>query len=184
MAPRTVMFLRHGEKPGEHGLPLGVDQHGQPDPHSLSVRGWTRAGALAALFDNVPAVARPGLARPQRVLATKSTHEYRSKREHDTAAPTAARLGVDVENDFSHKDAADAAASILGDTRDALVVWHHGTMPGLLSHFPIGNAKNVPTAWPEDRFDLVWILTLGDDGSYTFSSQPQDLLSDDAPLKP
>lgn len=184
MSPRTVMFLRHGEKPGDHGLPLGVDQHGQPDPHSLSVRGWTRAGALAALFDHVPSPQRPGLARPQRVLATKPTHEYRSKREHDTASPTAARLGIGIENDFTHKDAADAATSILHGERDTLVVWHHGSMPELLSHFPVKNAADIPGAWPEDRFDLVWILTGDDDGRYTFSSQPQDLLSDDAPLQP
>lgn len=182
MAPTTIMFLRHGEKPGEHGAPFGVDQHGNADPHSLSVRGWTRAGALAALFDHVPAPGRPALARPQRVLATQPTHDYRSKRERDTATPTAERIGVEVETDFTHKDAAAAATSILGDDRDALVVWHHGSMPNLLSHFPIANAGDVPSAWPEDRFDLVWILTSDGHGHYTFSSQPQDLLSDDAPL--
>ena len=44
MAPRTLMFLRHAEKPADSGPPLGVDQHGQGDPHSLSAKGWTRAG--------------------------------------------------------------------------------------------------------------------------------------------
>ncbi|HAN71545.1 MAG TPA: hypothetical protein DCQ36_08140 [Actinobacteria bacterium] len=179
MAPTTMMFLRHGEKPGEHGAPFGVDQHGNADPHSLSVRGWTRAGALAALFDHVPAPGRPALARPQRVLATQPTHDYRSKRERDTATPTAERIGVGVETDFTHKDAGAAAKSILGDDRDALVVWHHGSLPELLAHFPLANAADVPKEWPEDRFDLIWVLTRDADGAYAFLEVDQDLLSDD-----
>ena len=182
MAPRTLMFLRHAEKPADSGPPLGVDQHGQSDPHSLSVQGWTRAGALAALFDHVPSPERPGLAKPQRVIATKPTHEYRSKRERDTATPTAARLGVDVEDHFSHSDTEQAAASILGDDRDALVVWHHGSMPQLLGQFPLVDPAALPKAWPEDRFDLIWCLTQTANGDYAFSTAAQDLLADDAPL--
>ena len=182
MAPGTVMFLRHAEKPADDGPPLGVDQHGQTDPHSLSVRGWTRAGALAALFDHVPSPDRAGLARPHRVIATKATHEYKSKRERDTAAPTAARLGVDVEDQFSHSDTEAAAASILADDRDALVVWHHGSMPQLLAQFPLADPDAVPKAWPDDRFDLIWCLRRTPDGDYAFSVAAQDLLADDAPL--
>ena len=44
------MFIRHGEKPGENGPPHGINHDGEHDPHSLSVRGWTRAGALAGLL--------------------------------------------------------------------------------------------------------------------------------------
>jgi hypothetical protein len=182
MAPRTVMFIRHAEKPGDSGLPLGVDQHGQSDPHSLSVQGWTRAGALAALFDHVPTPERPGVARPQRVLATKPTHEYKSKRERDTATPTAARLGIGVEDELSHGDTEEAAASILGDDRDALVVWHHGSIPLLVEQFPLADPTALPKTWPEDRFDLIWCLNRTPNGDYEFSSAAQDLLADDAPL--
>ena len=49
-APEIIMFVRHGEKPGEGSLPHGVNHHGEIDEHSLSVKGWTRAGALAGLF--------------------------------------------------------------------------------------------------------------------------------------
>lgn len=67
------MFMWHAEKPGADGV--GVSHDGQQDPHSLSVWGWTRAGALAPLFDHVPSPDRPGLARPQRILAMKPTHD-------------------------------------------------------------------------------------------------------------
>ena len=46
-APEIIMFVRHGEKPGEGSPPHGVNHHGESDEHSLSVQGWTRAGALA-----------------------------------------------------------------------------------------------------------------------------------------
>lgn len=184
MAPHTIMFLRHAEKPGDDGPPLGVDQHGQSDPHSLSVPGWTRAGALAALFDHLPMPERPRLARPHRVIATKPTHEYRSTRERDTATPTAARLGIAVEDHFSHGDIASAADSILADDRDTLVVWHHGSMPRLLGQFPLVDPAAIPKAWPDDRFDLIWCLVRTPSGDYEFNVTTQDLLADDAPLHP
>lgn len=175
------MFIRHGEKPGDDAPPLGVDRHGQHDPHSLSVHGWTRAGALAALFDHLPDGQRPELRKPERVLATKPTDSYRSRRERDTATPTAERRGLTVETTFSHKETSQAAASILADNRDALVVWHHGSMPALVRCFPLANPDTVPHAWPEDRFDLIWVLDRTPAGDYTFTTAPQDLLAGDFP---
>lgn len=182
MAPQTIMFLRHGEKPADDGPPLGVDPHGHNDPHSLSVRGWTRAGALSALFDHVPTPDRPGLTRPGHIVATQPTHDYKSKRERDTATPTAGRLGLTIDESFTHRDAEEAAKSILGQDQDVLVVWHHGSMPKLLQHFPLADASQIPQAWPEDRFDLIWILSRESDGRYAFSEANQDLLADDAPV--
>lgn len=179
MAPTTIMFVRHAEKPADSGPPLGVDQHGQHDQHSLSVRGWTRAGALAALFQHVPATTHPGLTRPGHIIATKPTHDYRSKRERDTATPTAGRLGLTIDESFTHHDAEAAAQSILAQDQDVLVVWHHGSMPKLLHHFPLADAAQIPQAWPEDRFDLVWVLSREDNGTYAFSTANQDLLADD-----
>jgi hypothetical protein len=91
-------------------------------------------------------------------------------------------LGISVEDHFSHGDTEEAAASILGDDRDALVVWHHGSMPQLLGQFPLVDPAALPKAWPEDRFDLIWCLSRSPDGSYEFRAAAQDLLADDAPL--
>lgn len=181
MPPHTIMFVRHGEKPADHGAPHGVDQHGETDPHSLSVRGWTRAGALAVLFDNMPSDRRPGLARPQRVVATQPSASYKSKREVDTASPTAARMGVSVESSFSHHDGKAVAQDLLASDLDALVVWHHGSLPDLIALLPLANPSDVPSAWPEDRFDLVWCLTDDGSGRYAFSHIPQDLIAGDQP---
>src|SRR6187551_3128683 len=48
---RMIMLTRHAEKPlHPAGSPYGVNPQGQQDPHSLTVNGWIRAGALVALF--------------------------------------------------------------------------------------------------------------------------------------
>ena len=174
---QTLMFIRHGEKPGEHGGPHGVNHHGEADPHSLSVRGWTRAGALAALFGHANAVSGH-IVQPKRVIATKASEKAKSRREVDTATPTAKRLTLEVDEQYAHGDEAALAAELVSSGQDALVVWHHGNLPELLSHLPIANHGDVPSAWPEERFDLIWVLTRSGD-AYTFAQVDQDLLDGD-----
>jgi hypothetical protein len=60
------------------------------------------------------------------------------------------------------------------------VVWHHGTLPLLTGHFPLHNPDDVPQHWPEERFDLIWVLQREGDG-YRFSVVPQMLLPGDRP---
>jgi hypothetical protein len=175
------MFIRHGEKPGEDGPPHGINRDGEHDPHALSVRGWTRAGALAGLFAHAPTPSHPGLQVPGRIVATAFTHDYRSRREVDTATPLARRLGIEIDDDFDHSHAAALSRSILDDPRPTLVVWHHGSMSDLLAHFPISNVDEVPRHWPDDRFDLIWVLRRDPDAvEYRFLSLGQALLDGDA----
>jgi hypothetical protein len=174
------MFIRHGEKPGDDGPPHGINHKGESDPHSLSVRGWTRAGALAALFAHAPFATHPTVVVPDRVIATKSTDGYKSKREVDTATPTARRLALTVDESFDHAHASELVASIREDPRPTLVVWHHGSMTDVLQELPISNRSDVPKHWPEDRFDLIWTLSKSPAESvYRFAAVPQQLLDGD-----
>ena len=61
-----------------------------------------------------------------------------------------------------------------------LIVWDHGHIPTLTRAFPLAPGTQVPEAWPEDRFDLYWVLTPGASG-YTLTVAPQELLAGDAP---
>ena len=72
-SPEIIMFVRHGEKPGDGGPPRGVNKDGEIDDHCLSVRGWTRAGALAALPAYAPSAHHPHVATPGRIIATRPT---------------------------------------------------------------------------------------------------------------
>lgn len=179
MPPDVLMFTRHGEKPGEGRPPHGVNPKGEHDDHSLSVEGWVRAGGLASIFANAPLTTYPQLVAPKRVVATKPTAAAKSHREIDTAGPTARRLQITIEDSFEHGHEHHVAKSLLHSDDDALVVWHHGALPELLSHFPIRNAADVPTAWPEDRFDLIWVLRRAGD-EYDFSVVPQMILQQDS----
>ena len=179
--PEIVMFVRHGEKPGQGSPPHGVNHHGEPDEHSLSVRGWTRAGALAGLFAHAPAKSHPHIVQPGRVFATRPTHEAKSKREKYTATPVAERLKVNVVDSYAHGDEKDLAKEVLGQSEPTLIVWHHGTLSKLVRHFPIANMDDVPKHWPEERFDLIWVLVRqpGAEPKYRFVVVPQMLLVDD-----
>jgi broad specificity phosphatase PhoE len=174
MSLPTVMFIRHAEKPDKDHK--GVTPDGEHDEHSLSVRGWTRAGALAALF--AEQTSRSGLTTPARIIATAPSHSYKSKREHDTALPTAQRLDLSIEATTIPDDYAELIADIKGAGHPALVVWHHGSIPEFIAGFEVSNAPDIPHKWPEERFDLVWVLSPKDD-SYTWAAVPQRLLRGD-----
>ncbi|MFM8352394.1 MAG: hypothetical protein ACKN9D_15185 [Actinomycetales bacterium] len=177
---QVVMFIRHGEKPGDDGPPHGIDHDGERDPHALSVRGWTRAGALAALFSRLPDDDVPDLRVPSRVIATRSTSDYHSKRELNTASPVAHRLGLHVDTSYGHDDAAKLATGVLAHPDPTLIVWHHGSMVDLVQNFPIDNRGDIPADWPHDRFDLIWVLTRPPgEANFRFSSLGQGLLEGD-----
>lgn len=180
LAPLVVMFVRHGEKPGKQGPPHGINHYGEHDAHSLSVRGWTRAGALAVLIANAPLDAYPHMVVPDRIIATKPSHEAKSRREVDTAVPLARRLDVEIDEGHGHGHEEALRESILTDPRNTLVVWHHGTMAHLVRGFPISNPDDVPKHWPDERFDLIWILTREpDERAYRFIGIAQRLLDGD-----
>jgi broad specificity phosphatase PhoE len=180
-APEIIMFVRHGEKPGDGSPPHGVDHHGEKDEHSLSVQGWTRAGALASLFAHAPSKSHPHIVPPGRIFATRPTHEAKSKREMNTAHPTAKRLKISVEDSHTHGDEEDLVKDVLGRPEAALIVWHHGKLAELVRHFPIVNIHEIPKHWPDERFDLIWVLVRQSDAElkYRFIAVPQMLLADD-----
>lgn len=179
-SPNTIMFIRHGEKPSASGAPFGVDQHGKEDSHALSVRGWQRAGALAGLFKLAQQAEYPGLVTPTAIYATAPNSNSHSTREYNTAEPLAAALKLDVNVDFPHGHEHQLATLISKHEHSTLVVWHHGEIPVAIREFSIENEDDVPSEWPQERFDLVWVLTkVAGSQAYQFSSLNQRLLDGD-----
>lgn len=115
------------------------------------MRGWTRAGALARLFTAAPTLSHPLITVPERIIATKPTHDYLSHRELDTATPLARRLGVSIDEDFDHSQVEGLTQSILSDPRPTLVIWHHGSMRAVIERFPIINIDDVPQGWRSSK---------------------------------
>jgi len=91
-------------------------------------------------------------------------------------------LGLEVNTDFEHGHEHKLAKHVLEQSENALVVWHHGEIPEALSFFTISNIADVPKEWPQERFDLIWVLTKSSEvDDYLFTSVNQQLLSGDLP---
>jgi hypothetical protein len=176
---RMIMLVRHAEKPLHPGSsPHGVTDDGQHDPHSLTVTGWVRAGALVELF--APSRGEPPaeLRRPDAVYACAHAGGH-SKRSTQTVGPLAARLGLEVVESYAAGDEAHLAKEISTRPGATLVAWHHDAIHKIAHHLGAVH-PSPPRCWPDDRFDLIWTFTL-DDGGWRFAQVPQLLLPGDLP---
>jgi hypothetical protein len=172
-----ILLIRHAEKPqpGEQGV--GLD--GQPDQRALSVTGWARAGALIGLFapaDGRPLV--PHLARPGRLVAAACSDDHPSHRPRDTLTLLGAALDLPVEEHQDDDASLPALAESLRRSEcTVLVSWRHGSLPRLAAEL-LQRPDAAPSLWPEQRFDLVWVVQ-----RHGFSPQlvqvPQRLLAGD-----
>jgi len=183
-----IMIIRHAEKPPSSPPPDGVNVNGDHDANSLIVRGWQRAGGLAVFF--APAngsMHNPGIATPQFIYATRVGKESESERQEETVTPLIEVLKdrVAVNFDFLKGQEPQVAASALACAGTVLISWEHHTIPAIASKIPLSpnNTTPVPSLWPDDRFDLVWVFDLDPGASgYFFNQVPQLLLAGDRPV--
>jgi hypothetical protein len=194
--PTKIMVIRHAEKPDDKHD--GVTSHGQPNKESLIVGGWQRAGALAALFDpaNGP-LQNANLAVPKVIYAADPEAPSiaadddgkvgsKSKRPLQTITPLAERLGLkdEVNVSFAKGQEKQMVESVLAEKGVVLVSWQHQRIPEIAKHL-VGSkppAKPIPSKWPGDRFDIVWVFTppATPTHRWSFVQVPQQLLREDA----
>ncbi|HEY2359160.1 MAG TPA: hypothetical protein VGH86_17045 [Phenylobacterium sp.] len=176
-----VMIIRHGEKHTNGGPDRGVNIEGVHVKHELTVRGWQRAGALAPFF--APRGGLPdgsGISTPRSIFASAATAESPSLRAQHTVQPLAAVLGLGIDSRFAEGEETAIAAAVLEAEGPVLVSWHHSHIVGLARAIA-GDGVGCPQAWPDERFDVVWVLDRGDgarDG-WAFSQVPQRLFAHD-----
>lgn len=178
--PTKLMFIRHGEEPSSTEGAAGVLPDGSNDPRSLSVRGWTRAGALVRLFDprdaqGNPAPLRAELARPTMLFAPHPGQDS-SRRSLETITPLAAALNITVDSRFATTQTAQVADAIRAASGSVLVAWKHEQIDDIIKH--LGTVIPTPPPWPKTRFDLVFVLTASVDG-WKLAQVPQMLLAGD-----
>jgi hypothetical protein len=169
----SIFLIRHAEKPDAQAGIAGVTLTGDPDPQTLSVRGWQRAGALAVLFGRPQA---PGLhtllAPPTELVA--AVDAGRSNRPYDTLRPLAELLGLPIREMPSSGDMRPAAARISAVRGHVLVSWRHRELPILARALLPRSAHLVPLQWDKARFDLVWVIRANE-----LTVVPQHLLAGD-----
>jgi hypothetical protein len=151
-----LMLIRHAEKP--QGDERGVDAHGHEDANSLSIVGWQRAGALVPLFMPIHpnALDSSHLCTPRHLFAARPTDKHPSTRPRDTLRPLADALNLPIDERFSSDDPYHAAAILRTLEQPALVCWRREALPALAD--AVLGVPEAPSHWPEDCFDLVWVL--------------------------
>jgi broad specificity phosphatase PhoE len=185
MPPQKLMLVRHAEKEPEAGPPpYGINAEGEQDKHSLTVRGWQRAGALVPFFRL--AWAR-GIEPPDAVYASKvgdsvliaDGHDIsKSLRPQQTVTPLVDAIGPEkgLQTPCAVGEEAELVQAIMAnETGIVLVAWEHHHIPDIAKAF----SAQAPASWPGSRFDNVWVLTRSHRGTYAFEEVPQSLLSDD-----
>ncbi len=182
--PRVVYLIRHGEKPDHqaHDAATGVELDGDHNSHSLTPRGWQRCGALAVLFTRPPRPGETALAVPDRLISPDygNRADAAIHRPYQTLLGLAGVTGLRIETPYRETHEAELAAAVLeGGAGPVLICWEHARIPDIAAAIP--TTTPAPTAWPEDRFDLIWQFTLTEPAEprYTFRQLPQNVLGGD-----
>ena len=180
-----IMIIRHAEKHTNGGREHGVNLEGDHVKHELTVRGWLRAGALVPLFTRAGEPAHPAaVATPRAIFASAATPDSPSLRALHTVLPLAAALDLPVNNNHAEGEEAATARSVLAAPGPVLIAWHHSHIVGLAKAIA-GPKLACPSGWPEDRFDLVWVLhrddAAGEAAPWSFAQVAQNLFAYDRP---
>jgi hypothetical protein len=178
-----IMIIRHAEK---HTYGGGVDRsvgaNGVHTKHELTVRGWLRAGALAPFFAPVGGLPEGApVSTPKTIFASAATRKSPSLRPQHTVQPLADLLRIRIDTSFACGREPALAARALEAPGPVLIVWHHSHICDLARMIAPG--APIPREWPDERFDVVWVLDRHDDpaAAWTFSQAPQRLFAYDSP---
>jgi len=181
-----IMVMRHAEKPAKDGPPYGVTLEGKLNKESLQPVGWQRAGALANLFAPTNgAMQNTALAKPQFLYASKPLQRKGSRRPLQTILPLAEKLSLPVNWHHERDEIEGVVEEVFSCRGVVLMCWQREYIPEIANYI-LGTKNGIPQAWPEDRFDLIWVFDLDrKSGSYKFQQIPQRLLMGDSatPIK-
>jgi hypothetical protein len=172
------MLLRHAEKPLGAGPPHGVTVDGDGDPESLTPRGWQRAGALVGLFVGDQADP-PRLPTPQHLIASQIGPQSLSKRPRETLVPLSELLGLPVDGELQKEQIDELEQAIRRVEGVVLVAWEHHLIPSVAERLA-RDRSTVPQTWPDDRYDVVWLLEQSVEGAgFELRQVPERLLAGD-----
>ena len=102
-------------------------------------------------------------------------------RPYQTVLGLSRRLGMPIQSpDLLGQERAFADAVLSSGAQVVLVCYEHHRIPALVAGFPTVAGTAIPSVWPDDRYDVIWTLTLDPVvGRYVFGQVPQQLLDSD-----
>lgn len=175
-----IMIVRHAEKPATDFTPYGLTINGKRTKESLTARGWQRAGALANLLAPTNGHFQHHLlAQPQFIYASRFIKRRGSRRPIETITPLAEKLAIKINSDFPRFAVDKLVEDVFRRQGVVLICWQREYMPKIAAAI-MGSEGIVPAAWPEARFDMVWIFDRSRSSArYRFHQVPQRLLMGD-----
>src|SRR5579863_5060820 len=131
MPPLMIMLIRHAEKEPENPPPFGVNEAGAVDKHSLTARGWQRAGALIEFFasPSLPIVTPDVIYASAADTAEAAGDDSKSLRPQETVTPLARKLGLAVNAPFVVGQETQLAKQVESEVGFVLVAWEHKHIP-------------------------------------------------------
>ena len=153
MPAQKIMIIRHAEKPEHHGA-LGVDENGNEDKKSLTVRGWQRAGALVQFFaPSGNAAPSAPLARPKHLFAAFAdpATDDDSKRPRETIEPLSTYLPTEIDDSCGKDELQKLVSKATAADGVVLISWEHQRIPPI-ARILVSGTQSIPE-WPDDRFD-------------------------------
>jgi hypothetical protein len=61
-----------------------------------------------------------------------------------------------------------------------VVAWEHKALPKLARAIVGASFAGVPRSWPDERFDVAWLISRDASGTFGFAQMPQLLLDGDS----
>jgi hypothetical protein len=152
---QTLVFLRHAEKPAG-----GLGQ--------LNCQGLNRAIDLATLLpEKFGKADYVFAANPTRnVEEGELDNSYSYIRPLMTISPSAIKLGLPVNIDYSANDFSDLADELLDNKYHNSIIytaWSHGYLPELINEVAgdaVGKKQTITDDWASGDFDSLYVLTL------------------------
>lgn len=152
---QTLVFMRHAEKPAD-----GLGQ--------LNCQGLNRAINLATLlpqrYGNADYIFAADPSRQVEEGANDDAYNY--VRPLMTINPSAIKLGLPINLEFSANDTRDLANELTRDKYHNATVytaWSHGYLPDLINSVAgkaLGKKTTLTEDWSGNDFDSLYVLTL------------------------
>jgi hypothetical protein len=93
--------------------------------------------------------------------------------------PLANYLKTPIDKRFERDEKTKVAKAALSAAGVVLIAWEHDRIPDMAAAVT-GRSGICPDHWPDDRFDLVWVLDRKGESEWILTQVPQLVLAGDS----
>jgi hypothetical protein len=175
------------DHPRPHGSGVGTGTAvaaGQDDPLRQVVTGLFTPPRGSFVSPDLATPAHIYASKPRARADAEGNTSSKSRRPLQTITPLAAKLKLTPNIAFGKGDEAALVEHVGAKTGGVLISWRHEAICDIAQRLVASGPPQqpIPSKWPGDRFDVVWIFdapaSSGD--RWSFTQVPQVLLAGDS----